>query len=140
MSATLTLLSQHLVTSLDSITELQGAVSVGIVNDPKSTNDKNIPIPFASVHLAGERNLTPDSINNKIKKIETIFAIAIYVKNGSEDILNNTSFPLLDKIRETIDGSTTNSAFRWVYLDGRVASTEVDRIIYVQRYSIVTPK
>lgn len=138
--STISSLSQDLVNRLLTITELDGAVSVGLVNDPKSTNEKNIPIPFAVVRFQAERSndLSP---NTSKRDIDTFFAIAIHVKNGSETILNDESFPLLDKVRTVVsDASAKSDDYDWVYTGGAVAQADVDRITYVQYYKVETSK
>lgn len=136
-------LSQDLVTRLLALPELStnNAVSLSIVDDPKSTQYQNIPIPFAGVRFMGERNLNDNPNVRCQQPIETVFAISLHIANGSDDILNNTSFPFLDSVRVAIEGSyASNSAYAWQFRNSKIAFTDETRVQYIQYYSVITPK
>ena len=139
--STIAELSQDLVNRLLDIPELDGAVSLSIVDDPQSTNYKRIPIPFAGVRLAAESNQNDSPLSRKTQPIQTVFAVSLHVKNGSDDILNNESFPFLDKVRKAIEGETASpGSFAWQFVNARAAFMDTSRIQYIQYYSVITPK
>ena len=141
--ATIAELSQDLVTRLLAVSELaaNNAVSLSLVDDPKSTNYQHIPIPFVGVRFMAERNLNDNPNVKCIQPIETVFAVSIHISNGDDDTLNNTSYPFLDKVRETIEGTyASDSAYAWQFRNGKIAFVDETRVQYIQYYSVITPK
>jgi hypothetical protein len=134
-------LSRDLVDRLLTIPQLDGSVVVGIVEDPNSTNNKNIPLPFASVRLSAESNTNSDPLIKRAQPIRSIFSVTLFMKNGSEDVVYDESYELLDLVRSAITGQTANNmSYPWLFVNSRIAHVDVDRIVHVQYYSVVTPK
>lgn len=136
-------LSQDLVNKLLLVPELatNNSVSVGLVDDPKSTQYQNIPIPFAGVRFVAEQNLNDSPLIKKQQPIRTVFAVSLHVKNGSDNVLNTESFPFLDKVRSTLEGTfTSDTAYAWQFVNGRMAFADETRLQYIQYYSVITPK
>lgn len=139
--STIAELSQDLINRLLSIPELDGSVSLSIVDDPQSTNYRNIPIPFAGVRLAAESNLNTSPLSRKTQPIQTVFAVSLHVKNGTDATLYNESFPFLDNVRKVIEGEFASSgSYAWQFVNARAAYMDTKRLQYIQYYSVITPK
>lgn len=143
MQSSIKELSQDLVTRLLTVPALaaNNGVSVSFVDDPKSTQYQNIPIPFAGVRLVAETNINDNPNVKCVQPIRTIFSISLHVQNGSETILNDTSFPFLDEVREAIQNKYASSAaYAWQFDSARTLYVDETRIHYIQYYSVITPK
>ena len=141
--ASLSELTTDLRDRLLAIPELaaNNSVSLGLVDDPKSTNYQNIPLPFAGVRMLFEENLNDNTFVKSKQPIRVTFAVTLHVENGSDDIVLDTSYPFLDKVRATIESvNDFRTAYAWQYESSKIAHIDKSRLLYVQYYSVITVK
>ena len=134
------IITQDLVDKVKTVPELSNRVGLAVGGTDIDPINREMPRPAAWVIFTGMPIIDGSRTATQDVFVSYSYVVKVLIDYGNESELISTSFPLLEKIVETVKGSGINNLpfHDWSFEGMALESLDGDRMVWVLNLSIST--